>query len=97
MEKLSKKICKSNTTGVFEESSQCNASKAMVGRPLHFVYDIVGTETKFHHLKYILDAAQPPLQDGPNFEKVYGVTRNLTFDRASKRRIEDVVIFESVY
>ena len=97
MEKLTKKIAKSNTSGAFEASIECNTSKTIVGKPLHFVYDIVGTETKFDDLKYILDAAQAPLQDGPNFEKIYGVSRLLTFDVKARRKSVEADIFENVY
>jgi len=97
MEKLAKKIAKSNTSSVFETSLQCNATKAVVGQPLHFVYDIVGTETKFNDLKYVLDAAQSPLKDGPDFEKIYGISRRLTFASKAKRRTVESNMFEHVY
>ena len=99
MEKLTKKITKSkNTNGAFETALQWNASKVALGHPLHFVYDIVGPETTFNALKYILNAAQSPLKDGPDFEKIYGISRSLTFDSKLKRKtIENSNMFENVY
>ena len=98
MEKLIKKVAQSTATGVYETALAYNTTQALVGKPLHFVYDIVGVETKWTDLKYVLDAAaRPPLKDGPNFEKVYGITRKLTFDNKSKRRPAASNIFENVY
>ena len=97
MEKLIKKIAHSNANGVYETALAYNTTQALVGKPLHFVYDIVGVETKWTDLKYVLNAVRPPMKDGPDFEKVYGITRKLTLDNKSKRSPVVSNIFENVY
>lgn len=97
MQKLTKKMTKSNTSGVYKVAIESNASRTIIGEPLRFVYDIVGADTNFKDLKYILDAAQLPLRDDPNFEKVYGITRHLCFKPKHERVVLDVDMFEHIY
>ena len=96
MQKLANKMTKTNTS-VYQTAIECNGSRTIIGNPLQFVYDIVGTEAKFKDLKYILDAAQPPLKDSAHFEKIYGLPRRLSFDVRTKRATIDVNMFENVY
>lgn len=97
MQKLTNKMTQSNTSGVYKAALESNSNRSVLGNPLHFVYDIVGAETRFEALKYVLDAAQPPLRNDTNFEKIYGLPRHLRFQMKTTRVGVDVDIFESVY
>ena len=54
---------------------------------LHFVYDFCTVETPFASLRFVRDAARPPLDDadGPAFKRAYGIDRRLTFSEAGAR------------
>ena len=97
MQKLEKEMTKANTSGVYQTAIECNASRTVIGYPLLFVYDIVGVDTKFKDLKYILDAAHPPLKDSTHFEKIYGLPRLLKFHVRTKRQPVDANMFANVY
>ena len=97
MQKLEKERTKANTSGVYQTAIECNASRTVIGYPLLFVYDIVGVDTKFKDLKYILDAAHPPLKDSTHFEKIYGLPRLLKFHVRTKRQPVDANMFANVY
>ena len=78
---------------------EAHAARASTGNSLHFVWDVVGTDAKFGCLKYILDAARPPLCDRPDheFEQIYGLPRHLTFVSQKRRIPIDMNMFEGVY
>jgi len=76
---------------------EAHAARASTGNPLHFVWDVVGTEAGFGCLKFILDAARAPLCDRPDFEETHGLPRYLKF-AAQKRRVPIATdMFEGVY
>ncbi len=88
---------KRDTLEATKVALETHVARASTGNPLHFVWDMVSTDAKFGCLKYVLDAARPPLCDRPDFEKVNGLPRRLRFEARKKRTPTEMDVFEGVY
>ena len=53
-----------------------------VGKKLLFVYDLIGCDSSFESLRFVIDAVRPP-KTSDNFEKDFGLPRYLTFEKHS--------------
>ena len=73
------------------------AARSSTGSHLHFVWDLVTTDCDFTKLKYVHDAGHSPLDPTADFERVYGITRHLQFDRRKKREAVETNLWEEVY
>ena len=52
---------------------------------LQFVYDFCCCATPFSALRFVNDAARPPLDDCEAFNRIYGIDQRLTFSEAGVR------------
>lgn len=96
MERISSSM-KRDAPDAVRVALEAHVARSSFGNPLHFVWDIVGTEAPFKDLKYILDAARPPLSERPDFEEIYGLPRHLTFSTQKMREPTEMNLFEGVY
>ena len=81
------------------DALEIHAMRTTTGHSVMYLWDMVTPEAPgLETLKYVLDAARPPLQDCPEFEKKYGISRYLTFSRQEHRvPPENINAFEGVY
>ena len=66
-------------------ATHCVAAYLPSPSHLHFVYDFCTVETPFASLRYVMDAARPPLGDDNGFKRAYGIDRRLSFSEAGAR------------
>ena len=67
-----------------------------LGKKLLFVYDLVGCDSTFDSLRFVIDAARPP-QTSANFDKDFGIPRYLTFEKHSDRPPVDTDFWHGIY
>ena len=69
--------------------------------PILFVYDIVKCDSPFRHLRYVLDAGRPPLQEhlaDEHFLIEFSIPRRLSFiPRAPRQKNDRPNLFKGVY
>lgn len=69
------------------------------GSHVHFVYDLVPATTSFENLKFVLNAARPPLCSvtDPEFEESYGLNKTLKFKNAEQREVAPSDLWSTLY
>ena len=69
------------------------------GMPLLFVWDLVPCGAPFDALKFVVDAARPPLDKLPDAEffKTYGLSRTISWSLRGQREDRPNNIFEGIY
>ena len=67
-----------------------------LGRKLLFVYDLVGCESTYESLRFVIDAARPP-HSGVTFERDFGLPRYLSFANHSERPAMSVDFWHGIY
>ena len=67
-----------------------------LGKKILFVYDLVGCDSAFDSLRFVIDAVRPP-QTGAHFENEYGIPRYLTFEKHSDRPQVPVDFWHGIY
>ena len=65
-------------------------------KKLHFVYDLIGCESEFDSLRFVLDAVRPP-QTSAAFEKDFNLPRYLKFEKHSERQPVAVDFWYGIY
>ena len=65
-------------------------------KKLHFVYDLIGCDSTFDSLRFVIDAVRPP-QTSANFEKEFGLPRALTFEKHSERPPVQIDFWYGIY
>ncbi len=98
MQRLSSSMARSNSQEAYKIAVETHTARVASGSPLLFVWDMVTTDASFEALKFVLDAARPPLKECVEFEKTYnGFSRHLSFAPRQRRTPTVVNIFEGVY
>ena len=69
------------------------------GNHVHFVYDLVPTSSSLQDLKFVLNAARPPLRGirDLEFQDIYGLSKTLKFKNAEPREIAPSDIWSILY
>ena len=70
---------------VREVTKSCVAQRLASHTQLQFVYDVCRCGTPFSALRFVNDAAHPPLIECEAFKRIYGLDRILTFSEAGVR------------
>ena len=65
-------------------------------KKLHFVYDLIGCDSAFDSLRFVLDAVRPP-KTSAHFEKDFNLPRFLTFEKHSERQPVAVDFWCGIY
>ena len=86
MQRLSSSMARSNSQEAYKIAVETHTTRAASGSPLLFVWDMVTTDASFEALKFVLDAARPPLKDSVDFAKTNGL-RNDFFKYCVGRRL----------
>ena len=97
MQRIASNMTTRDTLAATKVVLETHAARASTGSPLLFVWDMVTVEAKFGCLKYVLDAARPPLCDCPDFEKINGLPRYLRFENRKKRVPVEMNVFDGIY
>ena len=63
---------------------------------LLFVYDLIGRDSNFDSLRFVMDAVRPP-KTSANFEKDFGLPRYLTFEKHSERPRDPIDFWSGIY
>ena len=69
------------------------------GNHVHFVYDLVPATTSLQDLKFVLNAARPPLRGvtDPEFKEIYGLNKILQFKNAEPREVVPSDLWSILY
>ena len=97
MEKLSSHMKKSHSRDCYKVCVEAQTVRCNAGKPLLFVWDMVTPEAPFDSMKYVIDAARPPLEDCKNFEAKYGIPRRISFAPRDMRPPMAMDLFAGVY
>jgi len=97
MQRLSSSMARSNSQEAYKIAVETHTARAASGSPLLFVWDMVTTDAPFEALKFVLDAARPPLMECAEFEKTNGLSRHLSFTPRQRHTPTVTNIFEGVY
>jgi len=79
------------------EALETHTSRASMGKPLLFVWDLVVDTAPYERLRYVLDCGRSPLQEKRDFAHYYGLSRCLEFTMRKNRAPASVDIFSGVY
>ncbi len=98
MKRLSSSMARSNCQEAFKIAVETHSARTASGQHLLFVWDMVSCDCEVEALKFVLDAARPPLKCAPDkdFEKTYGLCRHLSF-APRQRRVPTVMNVFDVY
>ena len=96
MERLTSHMSRNDLAGASLAAKEHTHLHKRLGKRLLFVYDLVGCESKFTSLHFVLDAVRPP-HTSALFEKLCGLPRYLQFEKSSQRAPESVDIWAGIY
>ena len=96
MERLTKHTNKNDVSAASGAARDYAGFHKRVGKKLHFVYDLVGCESPFDSLRFVVDAVRPP-QTRASFERDFGLPRFLAFEKYNERPAASVDFRHGVY
>jgi hypothetical protein len=74
-------------SGTYNKLRATMVSRLVKRRPLLYVYDLCSCRTEFDQLRFVVDAARPPLRAAvADFKSAYGLSQKLEFTRRSRAR-----------
>ena len=96
MERLTKHMNRNDHVSAAHAMSEHTYFQKRVGKRILFVYDLVGCESDFGSLRFVIDAVRPP-ETSVKFEQLYGIPRQLTFERVVDRPSGPVDFWRGIY
>ena len=96
MERLTKNMNKNDPSRASSAARDYACFHRRLGKKLLFVYDLIGCDSTFDSLRFVIDAARPP-QTSANFEKEFGLPRALTFEKHSERPPVPIDFWYGIY
>ena len=96
MERLTKYMNKNDPGRATGAARDYAGFHRRIGKKLLFVYDLVGCDSTFDSLRFVLDAVRPP-QTSATFEKDFNLPRYLKFERHSERQPVAVDFWCGIY
>ena len=97
MHRMASSMGRSAARDAYKIALESHAARASLGKPLLFVWDLVACDAPYGCLKYVLDAARPPMRERPDFESVHGLGQYLKFEMRKRRVPVETDMFEKVY
>ena len=85
MQRITQFMNKNDVTAASGAARDYTSFQKRGAKKLHFVYDLIGCESAFDSLRFVLDAVRPP-KTSATFEKDYNLPRYLKFERHSERQ-----------
>ena len=96
MQRLTKHMNKNDASAASGTARDYASFHKRIGKQILFVYDLLGCESQFDSLRFVIDAVRPP-QTSANFEKDFGLPRCLTFEKHSDRPPVPVDFWHGIY
>ena len=96
MQRLTKHMNKNDASAANGTARDYASFHIRLGKKILFVYDLVGCESTFDSLRFVVDAVRPP-QTGANFENEFGLPRYLAFEKHSDRPPVPVDFWHGIY
>ena len=96
MERLTKYMNKNDPGRATGAARDYAGFHRRLGKKLLFAYDLIGCDSTFDSLRFVIDAVRPP-HTSANFEKDFGLPRYLTFEKHSDRPPDPTDFWYGIY
>ena len=96
MQRLTKHMNKNDVSAANGEARDYAGVHRRVGKPLLFMFDLVGCDSDFDSLRFVVDAARPP-HSAANFERDFGLPRYLIFEKHNERPAMCMDFWRGIY